>query len=263
MNRLQEELVSILESFIKICEEQKLTWFLVNGSALGAEKYSGFIPWDDDMDVAMPRKDYEIFCQKANDLLPAHLFLQNYKTEKAFPFFYSKLRNVNTTFVEEGVQHLDICHGIYIDVFPIDGYPDGKLSQVILNGKWKILSSMQFCGFENRVNLKKRVLRFLGYHKKTAKTLSRMEKTARKYHNTKQLCDYGDRYGKGRYAKEIYEQLKSASFEHLQVYIPAATDEYLRHKYGNWKAELPKEQQKSHHHTVVCDLDTPCKQYKQ
>ncbi len=262
MNRLQQELLNILECFIGVCKEHDLTWFLVNGSALGAEKYGGFIPWDDDMDVAMPRKDYEIFCQKAKESLPSHLFLQNYKTQESFPFFYSKLRNMNTTFIEEGVQHLDICHGIYIDVFPLDGYPDGRLQQKVLQCKLKVLSSLQFCGFENNLNWKKRLLRAFGYHKKTAKTLARMEKTVRQYQNTETLCDYGDRYGKGCYPREIYQQHKPASFEHLQVYIPCAIDEYLTYKYGDWKTELPKEQQKSHHHTVVCDLDTPYTEYQ-
>lgn len=262
MNRLQNELLNILESFIGVCREHNLTWFLVNGSALGAEKYGGFIPWDDDMDVAMPRKDYEIFCQKAKESLPSHLFLQNYKTQKNFPFFYSKLRNSNTTFIEEGVQHLDINHGIYIDIFPIDGYPNGKIQQKVLRLQYKVCIWFQFCGFENDMNLKKRVLRFFGFHKRTAKTLARMEKTVRRYQNTNWLCDYGDRQGKGCFPREIYEQHKESTFEHLQVFIPASTHEYFGYKYGDWKAELPKEQQKSHHGVVVCDLDTPYTQYQ-
>ncbi len=262
MNRLQKELINLLECFMAVCQEHNLTWFLINGSALGAEKYGGFIPWDDDVDVAMPRKDYEMFCEKAKESLPSHLFLQNYKTQKAFPLFYSKLRNSNTTFIEEGVKHLDINHGIYIDIFPLDGYPDGKVAQKVLTAKLKLFSTLQFCGFENDMSWKKRFLRLFGFHKRTDKTMIAMEKNVKRYQNTKQICDYGDRQGKGCYPREIYERCKMVRFERLQVPIPALTDEYFSCKYGDWKAELPPEQQKSHHRVVVCDLDTPYTQYK-
>ena len=82
MTKLQAKELEILIQFLRICEQCGLTYFLVCGSALGAVKYGGFIPWDDDIDVAMPRKDYEEFCKKAPSLLPDWCFLQNYHTDK-------------------------------------------------------------------------------------------------------------------------------------------------------------------------------------
>ena len=91
MNKLQEIEFEMLKEFVRICDELNLTYYLVCGSALGAVKYKGFIPWDDDLDVALPRPDYEIFCQKAQSMLPSHLFLQNYKTDANYPLFMSKI----------------------------------------------------------------------------------------------------------------------------------------------------------------------------
>lgn len=262
MNRLQEELLSILEIYIDICRELNLTYYLANGSALGAEKYSGFIPWDDDIDIVMPRADYEIFCEKAPDFLPKHLFLQNYQTDIRFPLFYSKLRNSNTTFIENDVKNLPINHGIYIDVFPLDGYPDNKISQVILKYRLKILSCKQFCGFDNDKRPHKVLARFLGYHRRTNKTLAAMERLVRRFgDHTKNICDYGDRQQKGCLPREFYGEGKEAIFEHLQVRIPQRIDEYLTYKYDNWKADLPADQQKSHHNTVAFDLDKPYLDY--
>lgn len=74
MTELQEIEVGLLQQFLSICEKLNLTYYLVCGSALGAVKYGGFIPWDDDIDVALPRKDYERFCREAPELLPEWCF---------------------------------------------------------------------------------------------------------------------------------------------------------------------------------------------
>ena len=75
MNELQQREFEMLKLFVGICEKLDLKYYLVCGSALGAAKYQGFIPWDDDIDVAMPRNDYETFLQKAQDMLPEWCFL--------------------------------------------------------------------------------------------------------------------------------------------------------------------------------------------
>ena len=120
MTPLQQKELELLTLFIQICSQLELRYYLVCGTALGAVKYGGFIPWDDDVDVSMPREDYEVFLQKAPALLPEHVFLQNYRTDPAFPQIFSKLRNSNTTYIEKSAGKLPINHGIYIDIFPLD-----------------------------------------------------------------------------------------------------------------------------------------------
>ena len=78
MNELQKTEFEMLKIFINICDQLNLKYFLVCGSALGAVKYGGFIPWDDDMDVGLLREEYDIFCSKAQELLPEGIFLQSY-----------------------------------------------------------------------------------------------------------------------------------------------------------------------------------------
>ncbi len=123
MNALQKRELELFQAFLQVCRQLKLPYFLVCGSALGAVKYQGFIPWDDDMDIAMLRPDYEVFLAQAPALLPGHIFLQNYKTDPAFPAIYSKLRLSGTLFLEASARDLPIHQGIFIDLFPLDGYP--------------------------------------------------------------------------------------------------------------------------------------------
>ena len=84
MNALQKRVLELFQAFLQVCQQLNLSYFLVCGSALGAVKYQGFIPWDDDMDLAMLRPDYEAFLAQAQALLPRHIFLQNYKTDPAW-----------------------------------------------------------------------------------------------------------------------------------------------------------------------------------
>ena len=82
MTDLQNAEFEILKEYTGACEKLGLTYYLVCGSALGAVKYGGFIPWDDDIDVAMPRRDYDLFCEKAQALLPGHIFVQTNVTDR-------------------------------------------------------------------------------------------------------------------------------------------------------------------------------------
>lgn len=135
MTPIQKKVFQMLQIFTQICDRLQLKYFLVCGSALGAVKYGGFVPWDDDVDVALFRDDYERFCKEAPALLPEQLFLQNFQSDPAFPAIYSKLRNSETTCIEESVAVLPINHGISLDIFPLDGYPKDKKEQERLERK--------------------------------------------------------------------------------------------------------------------------------
>ena len=81
MNRIKEIELDMLKAFVSICDQLGLKYYLIGGTLLGAVRHKGFIPWDDDIDVGMPREDYEVFVEKAGKLLPDYIFLQNYRTD--------------------------------------------------------------------------------------------------------------------------------------------------------------------------------------
>lgn len=268
MNELQQKEFELLKCFIEICEKLELTYYLVCGSALGAVKYKGFIPWDDDVDVALPREDYEIFCKKAGDLLPEGLFLQTYKTDPEYPHIFAKIRNSNTAYFEKSVAKFKINHGVYIDVFPLDGYPTNRAAQRKIEIKKVFYDLLLSSNFESDCTLKvkilRRIFRFFGVHKKTAKIVARFEKMISSYPaKTSEIwCNHGNWQGKLEYSpKEHYGDGAVMEFEGIKVSVPQKYDEYLTQKYGDWRADLPEEQKVGHHFYSVMDLNKSYTEY--
>lgn len=267
MNDFQNKTLELFKCFVNICERLNLKWYMINGSALGAVKYGGFIPWDDDIDVGLPRKDYEIFLKEAQNLLPDNVFLQNYRTDKNFPHIFSKLRNSNTAFIEHSLKHLDINHGMYIDIFALDNFPDNPTEQEKLNRKKKYLVWKCVCNIKNNIGFKVTfrnfLLRLAGYGKNTEKTLKSLEGLISGFDdNCSCFCNHGDRMRKKQaLPKEIYGNGLKIKFEDIEITIPEKYDKYLTHKYGNWREDPPEEAQKSHHIVDILDTEKSYTEY--
>lgn len=127
LRKLQMELYDILLEFDRVCRELNLSYYLAYGTLLGAIRHQGFIPWDDDIDVWMPRKDYKTFCchcQKALD--DENFFFQDAKSDPHYYWTYAKLRKKNTVFIRVGQGHMKHRSGLCIDIIPIDNVPKNK-----------------------------------------------------------------------------------------------------------------------------------------
>lgn len=127
VREMQNVLLEMLKAIDGVCAKYGLRYYLHGGTLLGAVRHGGFIPWDDDADISMPRVDYEKFLEVAKSELATDYFVQDYRTEKYGRFVFAKLRKNGTAYKNEHHAHIKMHQGIFVDIFPLDELPQNRI----------------------------------------------------------------------------------------------------------------------------------------
>ena len=260
LRRVQLTQLEILKEVDRVCRENGIEYWLDSGTLLGAIRHKGFIPWDDDLDIGMPRKDYDLFMKIAPDKLGDNYFLQNWNIDKNYQLPFAKVRKKGTVYTEFQFRNSRAWNGIYIDVFPYDNYINDKFQ----GRELKLLKLMILpkCGIrswkeQNRINWKKYIThiptRALSFFFTKEFLIRRYEKVAVR-HNDKR-CDYYFPQGISNYGKWIIptkamSEMIQIKFEDLYFNVPKGYDEYLTYTYGDYM-KLPPEEQRENRHQII------------
>ena len=264
--------LEMLMEFVKICDRHNLQYFMLGGSCLGAVRHKGFIPWDDDIDVGMPREDYEKFIEIATKEVPEHMFVQTHESDPEYLLDFAKLRNSNTTFIESAVQKWKINHGIYIDIFPLDGFTENKLSRFIFLKKKMLyfvaMGKHFYFGEEsNKIkrSYKNRILHFVvGIYSDLEKTYAKRKKLYCKYSYERAniIANHNGAWGEREIVpKSYFGNGTKGIFENIEVTLPENYDGYLSALYGDYMTPPPPEKQVGHHNYVVLDTERSYRYY--
>lgn len=122
--------LEMLKDFDRLCTEHNIRYTIFGGTLLGAVRHKGYIPWDDDADIAMLREDYEKFKKVAHLLNQDICYFQDHTTDPEYRWGYGKLRRTGTTFIRVGQEHLKCKTGVFVDVFPMDDIPKSTIGQI-------------------------------------------------------------------------------------------------------------------------------------
>ena len=252
LKELQQILLDILVYLDKVCRENNLKYFMVDGTLLGAVRHKGFIPWDDDIDVWMPRKDYDKLAEYVNYDDSPYSF-QNPQNVKGFTYSFGKLVDQRTR-IEESFD-IQIEMGLFIDVFPYDGLPDpGTRKYNRFLDKCMFLQSQRIAALYTWDESKKirnaslfgwltwKLRRIIG-----CKNIVKMiDKNSRTFpvEGSKMVGSLGAGYKKEQMVdREITEELIELEFEGHKFFAPKAYDSYLRNMYGDYM-QLPPEEKR-------------------
>lgn len=256
IRELQRQELEILLEFQRVCEKHGLRWYLTAGTLLGAVRHKGFIPWDDDVDVAMPRADYDRLAAACEADLSEQYFFQDYKSQPNFPYYFSKICKNGTRVYEPSLEDVDIHKGVYIDIFPLDVCPDGAGCATVLFKGVQLLDCAVLsqvgrrfvCGYSKwYMRAAYGVLRHL-----PRKWLFALREWLRKGMvfgaSGEVLCTVGGRHGYPRetYRTSWFEPVRELPFEGCMFPAPSGWDELLRNMYGDYMTLPPVEEREQH-----------------
>ena len=241
----------------KVCRDHNLEYYLVGGTLLGAERHQGFIPWDDDLDIAMPRKDYNRFIELCNaGCLGDKYFLQHTSSYPDYFMPFAKVRKNNTLFDEEILKNVNCHKGIFIDVFPLDYSITNKGIMYHLRAKTiKYISSIILLRTFNQSpkNIASKILYFFSKMFSISQIANYRDAICMKYNNGKYLINYGSNYNysKQTMEKEIYFPGVDIEFEGHMFRAPAKHVDYLVNLFGDWQKLQKKKKRRNHNPTTV------------
>lgn len=275
MNKIQEKELEVLKEVIKIIERHKLTYYAVGGTCIGAVRHNGFIPWDDDIDIAMPREDYEKFRILYYKELPDKYMKIDGDNCKSHNYLFTKIYDSSTTYIEDYAKYLPERYtGVFVDIMPIDGINSNIIMRKIINydiEKIAHLNDLNRPWIDDKKNfmtiLKNKMKRQMQMHVKYNYFSNRIVEKLKKYNfsSSKYVYftwrSYAD-YSEKVFKKDIFEKGVKIPFESILINVPQKYDIYLEQDFGNYM-ELPSEDKRiSGHKIYICDLDKPCEYYK-
>ncbi len=247
---VQKKMLDILIEVDRVCRENRIRYVLDSGTLLGAVRHRGFIPWDDDIDIAMLREDYEKFCKIANYELKKPYYFECEQDNKEFPNIFGKCFDMDTRYIEKKSKHLKFPHSIWLDIFPVDN--------ILLESRKKQCRLVASINTIRCLKLKtekfhKRHILYLPLFCMPMPLLNVWaDKVMKKY--SKRMTEYvcpicQSGINKPIFKRTMFTETHYAEFETGQFPIPNEYMEYLRGYYSN-PMELPAENSRHPTHGV-------------
>lgn len=271
---LQEKILEIAVYVDELCKIYDIDYCLMGGSALGAKRHGGFIPWDDDLDIFMTPQQYEKFRSVFNEKGDKNkYYLQEWGAVDDMVTI-SKVRMNHTTYIEEALKEWDIHQGIYIDIFILHTCPNNKWQQIhqCLWAKYVIMKGLAIRGYNRRGG-------FLGF---ALKVMSHMPDRFLVKHGLKQVYKYRDKstdyycnfmgkavFKNAIYKKEFFEGTQYIPFENVQLRVPVKLHDFLTDRFGDYMKIPSQERIRWEQHAESWNTDKDfrtvlhqCKEFK-
>ncbi|HPJ66362.1 MAG TPA: LicD family protein [Desulfobacteraceae bacterium] len=247
----------------RICDKNGIKYFIIAGTLLGAVRHGGFIPWDDDFDIGILRRDYNKFLEACKSELSDYFYLQTWDTDPEYPFSYGKIRLKGTRIIESFSEKANIHNGIFVDIFPFDNVPNKRVQKLIQGLAYfsckRLLWIKKGMGQnmkKNRINacryyLFKILSQFFNYN-----SIKKFYETTQIRYNDKEsnevVTDGSYNYRQESLPKKWLDNLEMIPFETEEFYAFKDRIDYLTYFYGDF-LKLPPTEKRNRH--LVQDVD--------
>ena len=256
LEEIHARLLEMLDRMAEICRAEGLTWFLSGGTLLGAVRHKGFIPWDDDADVMMPRPDFERFLTAAPKYMDARFQLSHPRTAEDMAKPWARMGDMETELPLSFSQRMS-TRTLFLDVFPIDGLPKGRLRSDLFFKEirgWDILlkcsrrkalfEDERLKGLKIALGAMARLRAPIGWVRSLDRAARRYDYAGSAYRGVVVTTHYGSRE---RMPANVFEGSVEMPFEGRRFPAPAGWDAYLKALYGDYMKLPPEEQRRSEH----------------
>lgn len=262
LRRLQLTQLEILKVIDGICKQNGIAYSLYAGSLLGAVRHQAFIPWDDDLDICMKRADYDQFLKVWNTISPEGYVLQNKENSPSFDQSFTKIRKEHTTMLLKSDNAGQAHTGIFLDIFPVDRAPKGKLALALF--RWDCmcyqLLTREFvppkAGVVTRA-VSGLILSTTPKYKRPAIRKRLLKKITRYQHRNDLPLIFIETVAsmKKLYPADMMDEFVYLPFEDMDVQCMKQWDLNLRLKFGNYMQLPPEEQRTWAHHPLMLDFE--------
>ena len=258
--------LDIYLKFAEVCKQHNLTFWVDGGTLLGAIRHNGFIPWDDDLDVVMPRKDYNKLMEISTWVFNKPYFLQTPHTDPNSGYSFAKLRNSNTTCIPKMFAKARFNHGIHIDIFPLDYWEENAFEEYEIIKALNIENStyMRMTNPNLDERNRERVKNYSG--RNPIETYEEIHQRAQQFNSIKSKFVTAAvstilSYKKKLWYAEDFSSSIMADFEGYKVSIPIGYDRILKTVFGDYMSFPSIEERGLHHNGVLFDADKPYTEY--
>ncbi len=246
---VHKHILKIAKAVDAVCEKHNLRYYIWAGTMIGAIRHKGFIPWDDDLDIAMPRADYNLLVEHAAEWLPEPYEMVCTETDSEYPLPFGKIQDASTTLIER--MHLRYLGGIYIDVFPIDGAPEGWLKRKLHFAKYEYFKRVLYLIHRDPYKHGHGASSWLPLLCRKLYTMQQVQNHIRTllqkydFDHCRLVADYDDG-SKGTLLKSTLGTPTPYTFEDATLKGVSDYNTYLSNKYGNYMAIPPHDDQRQH-----------------
>lgn len=264
---LQKKILEIMKFIDKICRDHHIVYYIMGGTALGAVRHGGFIPWDDDLDIFMTVENYEKFKEVFNGLTSQKFVLQEWKITDDY-LEYAKVRMNGTTFIEEGYKdRKDMNHGIYVDIMILHKCPISRFMQKVIyyESKYVTLVALSKRNWKPKTVIQKIALKALKILPNKFFS-NQCYKNIFKYDNL--ICNYNycyfitkAKFYQGIFDRNIFQEPVDIAFEDTLLMGPTEIKKYLELRYGEYMQWPSEGQQRASIHAMIWDVEKDYSEY--